>query len=152
MMSILFTAMKKPYIDSVVEIENQSFPTPWTKSAFFHEIAANDFAHYIVALEGDKVAGYGGMWVILDEAHITTLAVNPAYRRQKIGSRLLYELIAEAGRRGCLRMTLEVRPSNLPALDLYRKTGFVSYGVRPGYYSDTGEDAVIMWKELEREL
>jgi len=151
-MSILFTAMKKPYIDSVVEIENQSFPTPWTKSAFFHEIAANDFAHYIVALEGDKVAGYGGMWVILDEAHITTLAVNPAYRRQKIGSRLLYELIAEAGRRGCLRMTLEVRPSNLPALDLYRKTGFVSYGVRPGYYSDTGEDAVIMWKDLEREL
>jgi len=147
-MEVSFVAMKNSHLDGVMEIENQSFPTPWSKTAFSHEIAGNDFAYYIVALIGNKVVAYAGMWIILDEGHITTLAVHPEYRRQGIGTRLLQELITEAERRGCAKMTLEVRPSNDRALKLYGKTGFVSYGLRPGYYSDTGEDAVIMWKQL----
>ncbi|PKM83447.1 MAG: ribosomal-protein-alanine N-acetyltransferase [Firmicutes bacterium HGW-Firmicutes-14] len=142
--------MKSIHLDGVLEIENQSFPTPWSRTAFFHEITGNDFAYYIVALADGQVAGYAGMWVILDEGHITTVAVHPAYRRQKVGSRLLSELINESRKRGCIKMTLEVRPSNANARKMYEKAGFVSYGIRPGYYSDTGEDALIMWNDLYR--
>ncbi len=147
-MDISFVPMKNLHLDAVLEIENQSFPTPWSRSAFFHEITGNDFAYYIVALIKDKVAGYAGIWIVLDEGHITTLAVHPAFRNQGVGSMLLKELINEAVRRRCTKMTLEVRPSNLSALNLYEKSGFVSFGVRPGYYADTREDAVIMWKDL----
>lgn len=147
-MDINFIPMKSEHLNGVTEIENQSFPTPWSKMAFYHELVSNDFAFYVVALEGDRVVGYAGMWVILDEGHITTLAVHPFYRRQGLGAKLMHELIDEAKRRGCTKMTLEVRPSNHSALELYTKTGFISYGVRPRYYADTGEDAVIMWKDL----
>jgi len=139
--------MNVHHLDGVLAIENNSFPTPWSRSAFVHELVHNDFAYYIVAVDGEKVAGYAGMWRILDEGHITTLAVHPDYRRQKIGAGLLNALIMEGARRGCARMTLEVRPSNHAALELYGKTGFVSHGRRPGYYSDTKEDAIIMWKD-----
>jgi len=149
-MEVNFLNMKSIHLDGVLEIENQSFPTPWSRTAFFHEITGNDFAYYIVALADGQVAGYAGMWVILDEGHITTVAVHPAYRRQKVGSRLLSELINESRKRGCIKMTLEVRPSNANARKMYEKAGFVSYGIRPGYYSDTGEDALIMWNDLYR--
>ena len=147
-MDINFIPMKSEHLNGVTEIENQSFPTPWSKMAFYHEVVSNDFAFYVVALKGDRVAGYAGMWIILDEGHITTLAVHPFYRRQGLGAKLMHELIDEAKRRRCTKMTLEVRPSNHSALELYTKTGFISYGVRPRYYADTGEDAVIMWKDL----
>ncbi len=147
-MEIRYVAMRNAHLDGVLKIENRSFPTPWSRMAFSHEIADNDFAYYIVALVGNKVVGYAGMWVILDEGHITTLAVHESYRNKGVGARLLNELINDAKQRGCLKMTLEVRPSNLPALELYQKTGFLSHGVRPGYYADTGEDAIIMWKDL----
>ncbi len=149
--AIRFKRMSKSYLDDVLEIENMSFPTPWSRMAFSHEIGNNDFAYYIIALEGDKVVGYAGMWIILDEGHVTTLAVHPSQRRKRIGGALLCELFKEATRRGCVKMTLEVRPSNFAALKLYENTGFVSHGVRPGYYSDTGEDAVIMWKNLRND-
>lgn len=147
-MDIRYVLMDKCHLDGVVAIENVSFPTPWSKATFAHEVAGNDFAYYVVALDDNKVAGYAGMWVILDEGHITTIAVHPNYRRKGIGARLLNNLISAAKDRGCIKMTLEARPSNFAALDLYEKSGFVSFGMRPGYYSDTGEDAVIMWKEL----
>lgn len=147
-MNIRFTLMDKSHLNGVLEIENQSFPTPWSRNTFAHEIAGNDFAYYVVALDGNRVAGYAGMWVILDEGHITTIAVHPSRRRCRIGECLLKNLIDEAKRRGCVRMTLEARPSNFAALELYEKMGFISFGLRPGYYADTGEDAVIMWKEL----
>ena len=147
-MEVSFDIMKSSHLTGVMEIENQSFPTPWSKGAFAHEICGNDFAYYIVALAHRKVVGYAGLWVVLDEGHITTLAVHRLYREKKIGSRLLNELISEAKRRGCVKMTLEARPSNFPALNLYQKNNFISAGMRPGYYSDTREDAVIMWKDL----
>lgn len=148
---VRFKRMTRAYLDEVVAIENTSFPTPWSRMAFSHEIDNNDFAYYIAALEGEKVVGYAGMWIILDEGHVTTLAVHPSHRRKRVGGALLCELFKEALSRGCLKMTLEARPSNFAALKLYEKTGFVSYGVRPGYYSDTGEDAVIMWKNLRKD-
>ncbi len=147
-MNIHFIPMEKSHLDGVLEIENQSFPTPWSRNSFAHEISGNDFAYYVVAMDGSRVAGYAGMWVILDEGHITTIAVHPSRRRCRIGESILNNLINEAKKRGCVRMTLEVRPSNFGAIELYEKIGFASFGVRPGYYSDTGEDAVIMWKEL----
>jgi ribosomal-protein-alanine N-acetyltransferase len=145
---ISFENMKKAHLADVVEIERVSFPTPWSQEAYYHEIAGNDFAYYIVALLGGKVVGYCGMWIILDEAHVTTIAANPDYRSRGLGAQLLNQLISEARRRGTIKMTLEVRPSNHHAIRLYAKTGFVSHGLRPGYYSDTGEDAIIMWMDL----
>lgn len=145
---ISFENMKKAHLADVVEIESVSFPTPWSREAYYHEIAGNDFAYYTVALLGGKVVGYCGMWIILDEAHVTTIAAHPHYRSRGLGAQLLNQLIREARRRGSNKMTLEVRPSNHHALKLYAKTGFVSHGLRSGYYSDTGEDAIIMWMDL----
>lgn len=149
---ISFENMKKTHLDDVVEIERYSFPTPWSREAYFHEIAGNDFAYYTVALLCGKVVGYCGMWVILDEAHVTTIAAHPEYRSRGLGAKLLHQLINEALLRGCNKMTLEVRPSNHHALRLYTKTGFVSHGLRPGYYADTGEDAIIMWMDLYKNI
>jgi ribosomal-protein-alanine N-acetyltransferase len=147
-MDIQLAHMKNIHLDQVATIENSSFPTPWSRSAFAQELANNDFAYYIVALMDNQVAGYAGMWIILDEGHITTIAVHPNHLRQGIGTILLNALLREAKNRDCVKMTLEVRPFNRSALDLYEKNGFMSYGVRPGYYSDTGEDAVIMWMDI----
>ncbi len=147
-MEIELVAMRDFHLDGVMEIENRSFPSPWSRAAFFHEITGNDFAYYITAMAGKTVAGYAGMWIILDEAHITTLAVHPSYRGKGIGGMLLRELASRAKQKGCAKMTLEVRPSNSHALELYEKLGFVSCGVRPKYYSDTGEDAMIMWRDI----
>jgi len=147
-LDITFENMKNTHLADVVEIERQSFPTPWSREAYFQEIAGNDFAYYTVALLGDKVIGYCGMWIILDEVHVTTIAAHPDYRGRGLGAQLLDRLVNEGRRRGCNKMTLEVRPSNYPALRLYTKTGFISGGLRPGYYADTGEDAVIMWMDL----
>jgi len=132
-------------IPRVLEIERASFPTPWPTDAYIHELTENRLATYIVARAGDRVVGYAGMWVILDEAHITTIAVEPAFRGQHIGERLLVGLIDAALERGARWMTLEVRKSNLTAQALYRKYGFREIGTRKAYYSDNREDAIVMW-------
>lgn len=144
--------MELEHLDEVLEIERASFPTPWLRQAFLSELCNNPVAHYYVGLVDDRVVGYGGMWVILDEAHITTVAVHPDFRGRYIGERLVRHLLAEARGLGAKRATLEVRSSNRAAQSLYRKLGFASRGVRKGYYSDTNEDAVIMWCTLENEL
>jgi ribosomal-protein-alanine N-acetyltransferase len=134
-------------IPAVLEIERRSFPTPWSERAFLSELTQNAYAHYVVGLIGGRVVAYGGMWLILDEAHVTNIAVHPDYRGRAIGHRLLLELERRAASHGCTRMTLEVRPSNAKAQKLYRQHGFVPRGLRPGYYTDTHEDAIIMWKD-----
>ncbi|VBB05824.1 ribosomal-protein-alanine acetyltransferase [Lucifera butyrica] len=134
-------------IDAVVEVERQSFQTPWSRQAFESEILDNDLAHYLVVDDAGRVAGYAGMWLILDEAHVTNIAILPGYRSLGLGRRLLQVLIDYAKTQGAKSMTLEVRKSNAPAQNLYRELGFVSRGVRPGYYTDTQEDAIIMWKD-----
>lgn len=135
-------------IDQVCEIENLSFKTPWSRESFEAEILTNKLARYIVAKVDGKVAAYGGMWIVLDEGHITNIAVHPDQRGRKIGEKLVLSLLKKAGSCGARDITLEVRESNTAARNLYRKLGFVDSGVRRGYYSDTGEDAVIMWKKL----
>ena len=140
--------MKLDHIPGVLEIEQVSFSTPWSSQAFTYEITQNNFAHYIVALEDDKVIGYVGMWMVLDEAHITNVAVHPSHRGKKLGLALMIEVMRLAVLRGALRMTLEVRPSNAVARELYKKLGFKEKGLRKRYYTDTNEDAIIMWVEL----
>lgn len=134
-------------VDEVWEIEKLSFRSPWSKESFENEMHANDRAKYVVATLGDTVIGYGGMWFIIDEAHITNIAVHPDYRQRKIGEMIVKEMIRVANENGISSLTLEVRVSNTPAINLYRKLGFVDYGIRKGYYTDTGEDALIMWKK-----
>ncbi|MDR7433951.1 MAG: ribosomal protein S18-alanine N-acetyltransferase [Armatimonadota bacterium] len=143
--------MRVEHLPRVLEIERVSFPTPWPQDAYLQEIRGNRLASYIVAKVEEEVVGYAGMWVILDEAHITTIAVDPRYRRQSIGERLLLALIEEAIRRGARWMTLEVRKSNTAAQALYRKYGFRDIGVRRGYYSDNREDAIVMWAGVLQE-
>ncbi len=138
-------AMHLDDIPHVLEIERQSFQTPWPRDAYVHELTENRLAAYLVARVDARLVGYAGMWVILDEAHITTLAVDPVYRGQHIGERLLVGLIDAAQARGARWMTLEVRRSNATAQTLYKKYGFREIGVRKGYYSDNHEDAIVMW-------
>lgn len=133
-------------LEQVVEIEQASFPTPWTRQSFLHELLENERAIYLVYKNVDRVWGYIGMWVILDEGHITTLAVHPAFRQQGVGNSLILKLEDAARDRGVRHLTLEVRKSNTAAQDLYKKLGFVSMGVRRQYYLDNLEDAIIMWK------
>jgi len=144
---VVITDMQPHHLPGVLAIERRSYPTPWSERAFAAELNQNAYAQYIVALRGAMVLGYAGMWLIMDEAHITNIAVHPQERRRGLGHRLLSELEARARAHGCRRMTLEVRPSNLGAQRLYQRHGFVVCGVRPGYYADTREDALIMWKE-----
>ncbi len=137
--------MRMEDIARVLEIEQVAFPTPWPRDAYSHELRENRLACYLVARVMHQIVGYAGMWIILDEAHVTTLAVDPEYRRQRIGERLLVALLDEAMRRGARWVTLEVRKSNAAAQALYRKYGFKEIGVRKGYYSDNREDAIVMW-------
>jgi len=125
-------------------IERESFSTPWPAHAYRQEIEQNRLAHYIVARYRDQIVGFAGIWLLVDEAHITTFATQSRWRRQGIGERLLVALLDLALARGAKEATLEVRPSNIPAKRLYEKYGFKVVGVRPRYYSDNNEDALIM--------
>jgi len=136
--------MRREDLARVMEIERECFATPWHESAYITEIT-NRSAYYIVACLYELVTGYAGMWVIADEAHITTLGVSREYRGRRIGERLLVGLLDEAMGRGARRATLEVRQSNEIAQGLYRKYGFSPAAIRRGYYTDNQENAVVMW-------
>jgi [ribosomal protein S18]-alanine N-acetyltransferase len=134
-------------LPTIHRIEQASFTSPWPEHAYQSELESNRLAHYLVARVDDEVVGYGGMWLMVDEAHITTFAVHPAWRRQHIGERLLLAFLDLAVDRGAHEATLEVRLSNLAARRLYEKYGFRPVGLRPRYYSDDNEDALIMTTE-----
>jgi ribosomal-protein-alanine N-acetyltransferase len=142
---IIVCPMTVADIDSVMDIEISSFRVPWSRQAFEQELLCNRFAHYLVARHHGTAIAYGGMWFILDEAHITNIAVHSQYRRKGIGKLLLGQMICYARQRGIQSLTLEVRAGNREAIGLYSKLGFIQAGVRKGYYSDNGEDALIMW-------
>ena len=134
-------------VPAVHRIEAASFPMPWPDYAFRQELQTNRLAHYMVVRAGNETVAYGGLWLLVDEAHITTFAVLPEWRRRGIGGRLMVALMDLALRLSARVMTLEVRLSNRPARDLYAHFGFKPVGVRPRYYSDNGEDALIMTTE-----
>jgi ribosomal-protein-alanine N-acetyltransferase len=134
-------------LPAVQAIEAASFSAPWPAHAYQSELESNRMAHYLVARLGGRVVAYGGMWLMVDEAHITTFAVHHDVRRQRIGERLLLAFLDLAIDRHAHEATLEVRLSNLPARRLYEKYGFRPVGLRPRYYSDDNEDALIMTTE-----
>ncbi|WP_245884653.1 ribosomal protein S18-alanine N-acetyltransferase [Tumebacillus permanentifrigoris] len=137
-------------IPRILEIELKSFSLPWSEEAFQMELTQNHFAKYVVAEMEGRVIGYAGTWIIIDEAHVTNVAVDPEYRGHSIGETLMKQLMVLAIAHGAERMTLEVRVSNTVAQNLYAKMGFLSHGIRKGYYTDNREDAMIMWAELPR--
>ncbi len=152
---LVFERMKPADVPEVMEIERRSFPTPWPESAFYRELTENRLAHYFVLREvpadpnqgPGKLIGYVGLWVFQEEAHITTIAVRPERRGRGFGELILLRAIEAARRLGAAHVTLEVRVSNTVAQRLYEKYRFGRVGLRKGYYSDTGEDALIMTVE-----
>lgn len=136
--------MRLADVGVVAELDTKCFPTPWSVAAYANEIR-NTSAYYIVARHESRIVGYGGFWLVTDEAHITTLGVAPEHRRKKVGERILGHLLYEACRRGARRTTLEVRKSNKAAQDLYAKFGFRVVAVRKAYYTNNNEDALVMW-------
>jgi len=141
---LVVDAMRLADIAEVLEIERLSFRSPWPAHAFEQELTANRLAHYVVVRRDDRVIGFAGVWLMVDEAHITTFGVHPDERRHGIGRRLLLRLADLAAELRASQMTLEVRASNLPAQALYRSFGFADSGLRIAYYSDDGEDALVM--------
>ncbi len=143
---IVIERMRFGHIKQVTEVEKRSFSSTWPFGAFFSELF-NRRAYYVVATIEGKVVGFAGMWIVQDEAHITTLAVDPNWRGRKIGERLLLHLLLEAKKRGAKYATLEVRVSNIIAQNLYQKYNFKIVHLRKGYYSDNKEDAYVMQVE-----
>lgn len=139
-------------LKAILEIERDSFSTPWSLEAFKTELIDNEYARYLCLEFEGQVIGYMGLWFILDEGHITNIAITPNHRGKKWGEFLMRSVIEKMAEQGMERMTLEVRISNNPAQSLYKRLGFTVAGVRKGYYADTGEDAMIMWAELGREV
>ncbi|MBX3030060.1 MAG: ribosomal protein S18-alanine N-acetyltransferase [Chloroflexi bacterium] len=140
-------AMAVEDIPEVQVIEKASFPVPWPAYAFRQELETNRMARYLVARLDGRIVAYGGVWMLIDEAHVTSFAVDPAVRRMGVGGRLMLALMHLALDTGARVATLEVRLSNEAARLLYGRFGFRPVGVRPRYYSDNGEDALIMTTE-----
>ena len=134
-------------VDGVMAVEHDSFLTPWSRSAFEEELAQNRLARYIVAVENDEIVGYAGTWLVINEAHVTNVAVSGQRRREGIGRLLMQKLMDLARENDMESMTLEVRVSNAAARHLYEQLGFVEAGIRKNYYSETKEDALILWCE-----
>ena len=148
-MDVKIRIMKEKDLDRIMEVEKNCFTTPWSRESFLLEITKNQLARYFVAEIDGIVAGYGGIWLILDEGHITNIAVDDKYRRLGLGKKLLEELILLCEKHELRAMTLEVREDNEAAKELYRSYGFIENGRRPNYYQDVGKDAILMWKNLE---
>jgi ribosomal-protein-alanine N-acetyltransferase len=146
---ISIESMRPEDIPSVMNIEKRCYTSPWHKNAYQTEIS-NPSATYIIARKHDRIIGYAGMWVIMDEAHITTIAVEPDFRRKHIGERLFAALIEEALFRGANRASLEVREHNKSAQNLYVKYGFREAALRKAYYTDNYENAIVMWVDNMR--
>jgi ribosomal-protein-alanine N-acetyltransferase len=156
-------------IDAMTELDATCFSAPWSRASFEAELTTNQLAWYLVAeellpkredSEGEMtpedederiglIIGYAGLWAIEDEGHITNVAVHPDYRRMHLGHILVEMLIDQTRKEGLKRFTLEVRVSNAAAIALYEQFGFVSAGLRKGYYEDNNEDAMIMWLEAK---
>lgn len=147
-MKIIIKPMEKTDVDNVIAIEAKAYGEHhWSKESFMNELA-NELARYYSAFdENGELVGYAGCWQILEEVHITNIAVSPDFRRNKIGEKLLRQIIDDCYKNKAKYITLEVRVSNIPAISLYEKFGFKSLGVRKGYYQNNNEDALIMWTE-----
>ena len=142
-------------LEQVVEIDQLSFSLPWPAHSFRYELLENDVSRqWVVEMQSTngtlKVIGMIVVWLIMDEAHIATIAVHPEYRGRGIGRQILIAALGECAAQGALSATLEVRERNAIAIDMYRKLGFEVVGLRKRYYQDTNEDAILMTLESQR--
>src|SRR6266496_5530514 len=144
------TRMRRRNLKGVMAIERQVYPRPWSPNLFLSEMSELRNRTYLVAKIEKEVVGYGGIMCYGEEAHVTTIAVDPEHHRKKIGTRLLYQLIQEGMRMGATAVSLEVRVSNLGAQSLYQQFGFQFVGTRKGYYQETNEDALVMYVDRIR--
>lgn len=149
MLNMSIVKANREHIDDIVNVEKLSFKIPWSRQSIIDEFMNNEAAVYYCALADGKAVGYAGMWQVLDEGHITNVAVHPEFRCCGLGSALMEALLKEAEMRGLIALTLEVRKSNFSAQALYRKYGFSDGGMRKAYYADNKEDAIIMWKRFD---
>ena len=147
-MDVQIRRMEKTDLDSVIEIESKAYGEHhWSKESFMNELS-NELARYYSAFDSENnLVGYAGCWQILEEVHITNIAVSPDFRRNGIGEKLLRKIIDDCYENKAKYITLEVRVSNTAAIGLYEKYGFKSLGIRKGYYQNNNEDALIMWTE-----
>ena len=145
---ITYRRMTPADVEAVHAIELATFPTPWTLDSFHYEMRENQYAHYLVAEDETGIIGFCGMWLVIDAAQITNVAVVERMRGKKIGEALMKEAMRVAREGNMDIMSLEVRVTNVVAQNLYRKLGFQDGGIRKGYYTDNGEDALVMWVNL----
>jgi ribosomal-protein-alanine N-acetyltransferase len=133
-------------LDEVMEIEQYSFPTPWTRTVYEHDLKRNPRSRFFVARSEDdnKLLGYIGNWVTEDKCHVGTIASKHEFRGQGIAEALLTYTARTSLAEGVTYIILEVRENNFAAINLYKKLGFKQVGLRPGYYRDTGEDALLL--------
>lgn len=139
--------MRRRHLRAVLRIENEVYDNPWSQGLYTSELSTPTGRCYRIARAGTRLVGYGGSMYVVDEAHITTLAVHPDHQGRRIGSRLLLELARAAVAASMTSLTLEVGSSNLAAQALYRRFGLAPAGIRRGYYEASGEDAIVMWAE-----
>ena len=138
-------AMRRRHLRSVLRIENQVYPRPWSLSLFMSELALRSTRSYTVARVDGALVGYSGLMLTGEDAHVTTIAVDPMWHRRGIGTRLMLHMARTALARDARHLTLEVRVGNTGAQELYRQFGFAPAGIRKGYYVETHEDALVMW-------
>jgi len=142
---VVLLPMRRRHLRGVMAIEELVYPTPWSSSLFLSELGLPASRVYLVAKAGRSVVGYAGIMMAPDEAHVTTIAVDPAWQRRHIATRLMIALAREAIDRNFAALTLEVRASARGAQDMYRHFGLRPEGARKEYYSNPNEDAVVMW-------
>lgn len=142
--TLRFEPIQERHIPKILEIEKQTNSAPWSERSFQNELE-HRHGIFLVGILNSELIAYGGVWLVIDEAHITTVAVCEEYRRQRIGQRLMVELLSRAKSAGMVCSTLEVRAGNEPAIELYKKLGYQVAAKRKGYYPDNREDAVVMW-------
>jgi [ribosomal protein S18]-alanine N-acetyltransferase len=143
--AVRVTAMRRRHLRSVVHIEEECYPRPWSATVFLSELAQRSSRRYTVATIGPLVVGFSGLMVVQEDGHITTLTVDPAWHHRGIGTVLLLDQARAAPGLDVRNLTLEVRASNASAQALYRRFGFAPVGIRRNYYAETGEDAIVMW-------
>ena len=141
--TLRFVSLEKSHIPKILEIEQVTHSAPWSQKSFENELE-HKYGVFLVGLIDGEVSAYGGVWILVDEAHVTNIVVKESLRGQGVGRKLMIELLERARNKGAVCATLEVRASNAPAIHLYETLGFVQATIRKNYYPDNKEDAVVM--------
>jgi ribosomal-protein-alanine N-acetyltransferase len=151
MAKIVIREMTVQDVPQVAEVENACFTNPWTIDIYYQELNENRYAKYFVVEWEEKIIGYAGVWLVIDEAQITNIAIHPDFRGKKLGEKLFQHVLLTVIQLGAKQLSLEVRQSNLVAQKMYYKFGLVPGGIRKNYYTDNQEDAIVMWVKFNEQ-